>query len=135
MVKAVHLGWSQGQKIVKNFQTVCKDEEKNTPYVAQLIDFIEKEVIGQLASEADSHLRDFVEPGVTVEELWTTGGSSARPLEVKVQCLWGKVHHMFFIGEDARGCIVQTGSMQLYADKTGWDMKGIVGPVGTNDEL
>jgi len=70
-----------------------------------------------------------------VEELFASGGASKVPLEVKVQTLWGKVHHMWFVGMDARGCRTQTGSVQLYADKSGWDMKGIIGPVGTNDEL
>jgi hypothetical protein len=135
MIKAVHLAWSKGQKIVRGFQKMCKINETSDAYVTELIDFINSEVLGQRASEADAHLRDYVEPGVTVEELFASGGASKVPLEVKVQCLWGKVHHMFFIGMDARGCRAQSGSVQLYADKTGWDMKGIIGPVGTNDAL
>jgi len=41
----------------------------------ELVEFIEAEVLGQISRESDAHLR-FLEPGVTVEELFRSGGKS-----------------------------------------------------------
>jgi len=96
--------------------------------------FIDKEVMNVLPSEADQHLH-IIEPGVTVEELFKTGGNSKRPLEAKVQTLWGKVNHVFFVGEDPRGCGSPNSAWSLFRDKTGWDLNGMVGTPEGNDEV
>jgi len=137
MIKAIHLAWSKGQKVVKGWQKICNGKKVDVDaFISELITFIDTEVVGVLAAEEDAHLR-IVTPGVSVEELFVTGGRSTVPLEVKIQCLWGKVHHMWFIGQDSRGCQVQSGAFRLYADRTGWDLKGIVDEKsrGNNDPL
>lgn len=120
IIKATHLAWSGGMKIVRGWLQKCRDPNE----MAKLVTFIEEEVLGQLASEADKHLREYLEPGVTVEELFKTGGASMQPLEAKVQLVWGRVHQIFFIGQDARGCNVGSGAWMIYGDKTGWAMDG-----------
>jgi len=135
MVKATHLAWSAGQKVVMGFQKSCETPEASEAKLRELASFIEKEVLGQIACEADAHLRHYLEPGVTVEELFRTGGKSTMPLEAKVQTVWGKVHHMFLVGSDTRGCKIQSGAWNVYGDKTGWDLSGIIKPGGGNDEI
>jgi len=49
--------------------------------------------------------------------------------------LWGKVYNILMFGSDPRGCQTQTGSWVIFGDKTGWDMKGMIGPVGGNDPM
>eukprot|EP00421_Protoceratium_reticulatum_P031788 CAMPEP_0168464614 /NCGR_PEP_ID=MMETSP0228-20121227/55672_1 /TAXON_ID=133427 /ORGANISM="Protoceratium reticulatum, Strain CCCM 535 (=CCMP 1889)" /LENGTH=450 /DNA_ID=CAMNT_0008480127 /DNA_START=36 /DNA_END=1388 /DNA_ORIENTATION=- len=130
MIKATHMAWSAGMKIVRGWQQRCHQAEATQ----ELISFIETEVLGKMAGEADAHLRYYLQPGVTVEELFRTGGHSVQPLEAKIQVLWGKVHHMFLIGNDARGCKIQGGAWHVFSDKTGWDLSGIIKPGGANDE-
>jgi len=134
MIKATHLVWSKGKKIVKNFQNdYCAQESQSQTQMQNIfIKFIEEEVLNASPNEGDEHLKQLM-PGVTVEELFKTGGYSIKPLEAKVQVLWGKVHHIFFFGMDARGCRVNVGSWIIYGDKTGWDLNGIVRPGGKND--
>eukprot|EP00419_Tripos_fusus_P022947 CAMPEP_0172720610 /NCGR_PEP_ID=MMETSP1074-20121228/77281_1 /TAXON_ID=2916 /ORGANISM="Ceratium fusus, Strain PA161109" /LENGTH=439 /DNA_ID=CAMNT_0013546149 /DNA_START=71 /DNA_END=1390 /DNA_ORIENTATION=+ len=131
-IKATHLAWSKGQKIVLNWQEQCRHNKENA--VNEYADFAEQEVLNVQAGAADEHLQQLI-PGVTVESLFKTGGDSNKPLEAKVQVVWGKVHHMFFFGEDDRGCKVNVGSWQVYGDKTGWDLNGIIQPGGGNDAL
>jgi len=131
-IKATHLAWSKGQQIVRNWQETCKNNLDDK--VAELADFVETSILNVQASPADEHLQ-LLTPGVTVESLFKTGGESTKPLEAKVQVLWGKVHHMFFFGEDDRGCKINVGSWQIYGDKTGWDLQGIIHPRGGNDAL
>jgi hypothetical protein len=135
IIKAVHLAWSAGQKIVKGWQKDCEYEGSTNKVIDEIATFVDTEIMGRLASEADAHLREFVTPGVTVEELFKTGGESKRPLEAKVQVVWGKVHHMFFVGDDPRGCTVYSGAWSVLGDGTGWDLKGMVNGVGENDEV
>jgi hypothetical protein len=131
-IKATHLAWSQGQKIVKDFQKDCKSNISKVQ--EEFANFIETEILNRKASDADEHLQK-LSPGVTVESLFKTGGKSIKPLEAKVQVLWGKMHHMFFFGMDDRGCRVNVGTWQIYGDKTGWDLSGIIQPGGGNDAL
>jgi len=130
MIKATHLAWSNGMKLVRGWQETCHASDADRR-IAELAEFIETEVLGQIASEADAHLRLYLEPGVTVEELFRTGGQSVQPLEAKTVVLWGKVHHMFLIGSDSRGCRTQSGAWQIYGDKTGWDLNGMIGASDT----
>jgi hypothetical protein len=133
IIKAVHLAWSQGQKIVRGWQKDCPFEGPTNTKIAALADFVDKEIINARASEAEQHL-NLVEPGVIVEELFKTGGHSKAPLEAKVQTLWGKVHHMYFVGDDPRGCKSFNSAWSYNGDKTGWDLKGMRGE-GVNDEV
>jgi hypothetical protein len=136
-MKPTHLAWSKGIKIVRNFRSdYCdKDPQQKQQKMDEYATFIETEILAKKASEADAHLRKYLTPGVTVESLFQTGGASTQPLEAKVQVVWGKVHHMFIFGMDHRGCRVHVGAWQIYGDKTGWDLKGIIKPRGGNDEL
>jgi hypothetical protein len=135
IIKAVHLAWSAGQKIVRGWQKDCEYEGSTNKVVDELAVFVDKEIMSVLASEADAHLREFVTPGVTVEELFKTGGHSKRPLEAKVQVVWGKVHHMFFVGDGPRGCKSYPGAWSILGDGTGWDLNGMIGTPGGNDEI
>lgn len=135
IIKAVHLAWSAGQKIVRGWQKNCEYGGSTNMVIEEVALFVDKEIMNVLASEADAHLREFVTPGVTVEELFKTGGQSARPLEAKVQVVWGKVHHMFFVGDGPRGCKIYPGAWSILGDKTGWDLKGMIGQPGGNDEI
>jgi hypothetical protein len=134
IVKATHLAWGDGMKIVRGWSEQCKDSATLDKAVSDLTKYVEDEVLGQVARDSDAHLQA-MDPGVTVEELFKTGGNSARPMEAKVQCLWGKVYLMFFVGQDSRGCNSLSGSWSVYGDKTGWDMKGMIGAGGGNDEI
>jgi len=134
-IKATHLAWSKGQHLVRDFQKDCQQKASSDRIAEELAVFIEKNILNVKASVADAHLREYLTPGVTVESLFKTGGLSTQPLEAKVQVLWGKVHHMFLIGTDNRGCRVNTGSWQIYGDKTGWDLSGMIKPSGGNDAL
>jgi len=127
IIKAVHLAWSAGQKIVTGWQNDCPHNSSTNAKLEELAEFVDKEIMGQLASEADGHLREYVKPGMTMEALFKTGGHSKRPLEAKVQVLWGKVHHMFFVGEDSRGCVSYQGAWSVLGDRTGWNLNGISG--------
>merc|ERR1712023_285115 len=62
----------------------------------------------------------------TVEELFRSGGKSVIPMEAKVQVLWGKTYMMFLVGHDPRGCRSIAGAWELYGDKTGWDLHGML---------
>jgi len=134
-IKATHLAWSKGQYLVKDFQKDCQQKTSSDRISEELAKFIEESILSVKASVADAHLREYLTPGVTVESLFKTGGLSTQPLEAKVQVLWGKVHHMFLIGTDNRGCRVNGGSWQIYGDKTGWDLAGMIKPTGGNDAL
>jgi len=134
MIKATHLAWSNGMKIVRGWQEACHAETASQK-IAELVEYIEAQVLGQIASEADAHLRLYLEPGVSVEELFRTGGKSVQPLEAKVVVIWGKMHHMFLVGSDSRGCRTQSGAWQIYGDKTGWDLKGMIGSGEGNDAI
>jgi hypothetical protein len=135
IIKAVHLAWSKGQKIVRNWQKDCEQKATTNAAIDELADFVDKEIMNQLASPADKHLREYVTPGVTMEALFKTGGMSKRPLEAKVQTLWGKVHHIFFVGQDPRGCTSYIGAWQYNRDKTGWDFNGMLGGPEERDEI
>jgi len=137
-MKPTHLAWSKGIRIVKDFRKkYCEEEDqhKKEQQMMEYVTHIEQEILNKRASEADAHLRLYLVPGVTVESLFSTGGASIQPLEAKVQVLWGKVHHMFLFGMDHRGCRVHVGAWQIYGDKTGWDLNGIIKPSGGNDEF
>lgn len=134
IVKATHLAWSAGQQIVKGWQETCRSEPSLSARTQDLVQFIEDKVLGQVSRDADAHLR-FLEPGVTVEELFRTGGNSLQPLEAKVTVLWGKVYSVIMCGSDHRGCQSQSGSWMFFGDKTGWDMKGMINPEGGNDPV
>jgi len=135
IIKAVHLAWSKGQKIVRNWQKDCEQEASTNAKIDELAKFVDEEIMNQLASEADKHLREYVTPGVTMEALYKTGGKSKRPLEAKVQVLWGKVHHIFFVGDDPRGCTSYIGAWQYNRDKTGWDFNGMLGGKEERDKV
>jgi hypothetical protein len=135
IIKAVHLAWSKGQKIVRNWQKDCEQKATTNTAIDELAVFVDKEIMNQLASPADKHLREYVTPGVTMEALFKTGGMSKRPLEAKVQTLWGKVHHIFFVGQDPRGCTSYIGAWQYNRDKTGWDFNGMLGGKEKRDEI
>lgn len=136
IIKAVHLAWSKGQKIVRNWQRDCPHEAETNSKLEEIAEFVDKEIMSQVASEADAHLREYVKPGVTMEALFATGGLSKRPLEAKIQVLWGKVHHIFFVGEDPRGCVSYAGAWSLFGDRTGWDFNGMRDdPLETHDEV
>jgi len=134
MIKAVHLAWSKGQRIVRGWQTDCPYEDLTNRKIEELANFVDREIMNVIASEADQHLR-MIQPGVIVEELFKTGGHSKRPLEAKVQTLWGKVALMTFIGEDPRGCVSQDPAWHYFRDGTGWDLKGMLGSTAGNDEV
>jgi len=137
IIKATHLAWSAGQKIVRNWQSVCDGgDDAVTQKVGELVDFIKAEVLGQKASEADMHLR-LMKPGVTVEELFVTGGPPNEPLEAKVFVLWGKAHSMLLRGADNRNCKTNIFSWYYYADedKSGWDFTGALAPGQDGDEI
>lgn len=133
IIKAVHLAWSQGQKIVRGWQKDCGHEGSKMTKIQALADFIDKEILNARASEAEQHLL-LVQSGVVVEELFKTGGNSKAPLEAKVQTLWGKVHHMYFVGDDPRGCKSFNSAWSYNGDNTGWDLNGMRGE-GMNDEV
>merc|ERR1719188_847594 len=126
IVKATHLAWSRGMKILRGWQETCQHPASLRGNITQLAAFIQEEILNQKMGENDAHL-NFLEPGFTVEELFKTGGSSIQPLEAKVQVVWGKVHQIFFIGQDSRGCQVGSGSWVIYGDRSGWDLGGMVG--------
>jgi len=119
---------------VRGWQGTCSSEAGLSARTQELVQFIEEEVLGQVSRDADAHLR-FLEPGVTVEELFRTGGNSLQPLEAKVTVLWGKVYSVFMTGSDHRGCQSQVGAWLFFGDKTGWDMKGMISPEGGNDPV
>jgi len=137
IIKATHLAWSAGQKIVRGWQRVCGGGDAAfTAKVGELVEFVEKEVLGQKASEADMHLR-LMKAGVTVEDLFVTGGPPNEPLEAKVNVLWGKVHSMLMRGADNRNCQTNPYSWIYYADKekSGWDFTGALAPGQAGDPL
>jgi len=133
MIKATHLSWSAGMKIVRNWQQVCGGSLQEE--VDKLTAYIESDILGQLARETDAHLRNILEPGVSVEELFRTGGASMIPLEAKVQVVWGKAYLVWIVGQDNRGCQSRSGAWHVYPDKSGWDLKGIISKKGGSDEV
>jgi len=120
IIKATHLAWSGGQKIVRGWLQRCKDPQE----LDNLVQFVQAEALDKLAGEADAHLRKYLEPGFTVEELFQSSLIPGPPLEVKAQVVWGKLHQVFLIGQDHRGCNVGSGSWNVYNDGTGWTMGG-----------
>jgi len=131
MIKASHLSWSAGMKIVRGWQEVCKGGALHEK-IQELTAYVEKNIIGQLARETDAHLLEVLEPGVSVEELFRTGGESMIPLEAKVQVIWGKAYLVWIVGQDNRGCQSQCGAWHIYGDKSGWDLKGVRVPNSTS---
>jgi hypothetical protein len=121
-------------KIVRNWKQACEGGSLQGE-IDKLSAYIEKDILGQLARETDAHLRDILEPGVSVEELFRTGGASMIPLEAKVQVVWGKAYLVWIVGQDNRGCQSQSGAWHVYPDKSGWDLKGIISKNGGNDEV
>lgn len=135
IIKATHLAWSMGQKIVRGWQEVCTSgDDAVTAKIGELVEFIGAEVLGQKASEADMHLR-LMKAGVTVEELFVTGGPPNEPLEAKIVVLWGKAHSVFLRGADNRNCQTNIFSWYYFADKSGWDFTGPVAAGEAGDEL
>jgi len=120
IIKATHLAWSGGQKIVRGWLQRCKNPQE----LDDLVQFVQTEALDKLAGEADAHLREYLEPGFTVEELFKSSLIPGPPLEVKAQVIWGKLHQVFLIGQDHRGCNVGSGSWNIYSDGTGWTMGG-----------
>jgi hypothetical protein len=131
IIKATHLAWSKGQKIVTDWDKTCEDyllkgNAGAHMRIQELAEFIEAEALDAYPNEEDMHLT-FLEPGVTVEELFNSGGASGRPLELKVVVLWGKAYHAFVVGSDTRGCEISNGAWEMYPDGTGWNLNGLIG--------
>lgn len=127
IIKATHLAWSKGQKIVSDWDTVCTGMHGDIgALIQELAEFIEAEALNAFPNAEDMHLEK-LEPGVTVEELFFSGGASGRPLEIKVVVLWGKAYHAFVVGSDTRGCPISNGAWTMYPDGTGWNLHGVIG--------
>lgn len=126
IIKATHMAWSMGQKIVRNFQARCKDGLQAE--IDALGDFIEHGVLSLRNTDPDSqHLAEALKPGVIIEELFSTGGLSRKPLEAKALVVWGKVFDIWMLGEDHRGCKIVSGTWKVYGDGTGWNLNGMMG--------
>jgi len=123
IIKPTHLSWSAGLKIVPNKEEKCKQED----FIQEVVKHVEQNILVKENRESDKHLTK-LDAGFTIEELFSSGGTSMRPLEAKVQVLFGKVFEIFFVGMDPRGCTSGCGSWTIYpGDKVrGWDFKGIL---------
>merc|ERR1711972_202333 len=66
LIKATHLSWSAGLKVVRGWQNVCKDPATLLGNLTHLAAFIQDNILSATNREADAHL-NFLEPGVTVE--------------------------------------------------------------------
>lgn len=124
--------------IVKNKNKKC---EKPDEFIREVIDHVERNILVKRNRPSDKHLTK-LDAGFTIEELFSSGGQSGRPLEAKVQVLFGKVIEIFFVGQDPRGCTNGCGSWTLFPpierDGTlrGWDFKGIISdPDGDRDSI
>ena len=124
--------------IVKNKNKKC---EKPDEFIREVIDHVERNILVKRNRPSDKHLTK-LDAGFTIEELFSSGGQSGRPLEAKVQVLFGKVIEIFFVGQDPRGCTTGCGSWTLFPpierDGTlrGWDFKGIISdPDGDRDSI
>eukprot|EP00939_MAST-03C_sp_MAST-3C-sp1_P000608 g608.t1 len=126
IIKPTHLSWSAGIKAVKGWQEKCARAMTIEEDILALARFAEENILTKANRASDAHLA-LLEPGLTVEELFQTGGHSKRPLEAKVELLFGKVYTVFFVGDDHRGCTVGAGAWNVYADRTGWNLAGIIG--------
>merc|ERR1719506_1385801 len=129
IIKATHMAWSMGQKIVRGWQAKCKGELKKE--IDVLADFIERDVLSLRNTDPDSqHLAEALKPGVIIEELFATGGLSKKPLEAKALVVWGKVFDIWMLGEDHRGCQIVSGTWKVYRDGSGWNLNGMIGEKG-----
>merc|ERR1719401_2145188 len=118
---------SMGVKIIRGWQGVCSDPSTLQGNITKLVAFIETEILSVVTDAPDAaHLR-LLEAGFVVEELFKTGGSSTQPLEVKALVLWGKLHQLYLIGSDSRGCQVGAGAWTIFRDGSGWDLGGMAG--------
>ena len=123
IIKPTHLSWSAGLKIVSNKDRKCEQEG----FIQEVVDHVEQNILVKENRESDKHLTK-LDAGFTIEELFSSGEKSTRPLEAKVQVLFGKVFEIFFVGMDPRGCTSGCGSWTIYPGETvrGWDFKGIL---------
>jgi hypothetical protein len=126
IIKATHLAWSMGQKIVRGWQKTCMKAGLHDE-IAVLANFIEGSVLALRNTDPDmQHLAESLKPGVIIEELFSTGGLSGVPLEAKTMVVWGKVFDIYMKGEDNRGCAISGGNWDVYGDGTGWNLNGMM---------
>jgi len=125
-IKATHMAWSAGQKIVWGWDKTCSGPERDAK-IESLADYVVDEVLSLRNTDADSaHLAEAVRPGVIVEEIFRSGGASKRPLEAKALFVWGELYEVFMIGEDARGCASTSGAWKIYGNGNGWNLNGML---------
>jgi len=125
-IKATHMAWSAGQKIVRGWQETCQGADLAAE-IEKLADYVVDDVLTLRNTDADSaHLAEAVRPGVIVEEIFQSGGASGRPLEAKALFVWGELYEVFMIGEDERGCSSTCGSWKVYGNGNGWNLNGML---------
>jgi len=125
-IKATHMAWSAGQKIVRNWAETCKSDNLSEE-IEKLADYVVDGVLSLRNTDADSaHLAEACKPGVIVEEIFQSGGESQRPLEGKALFVWGQLYEVFMIGDDERGCTSTSGSWKVYGNGNGWNLHGML---------
>jgi len=128
IIKPTHMSYSKGIKVVRDWQATCQTEASLQEKLKSLTDFTYKEALlpDAIHTVENAHLQGMPH-GIVVEELFSSGGASTKPLEVKVQVLFGKVYDMWFMGIDHRGCHAYGGTWHVFGDKTGWNLNGLMG--------
>jgi hypothetical protein len=125
-IKATHMAWSAGQKIVRGWDATCSSPERDAT-IEELADYVVNDVLSLRNTDADSaHLAEAVRPGVIVEKIFQSGGASQRPLEAKALFVWGELYEVFMIGEDSRGCASTNGAWKIYGNGNGWNLNGML---------
>ena len=76
IIKPTHLSWSAGLKIVPNKEEKCKQED----FIQEVVKHVEQNILVKENRESDKHLTK-LDAGFTIEELFSSGGTSMRPLE------------------------------------------------------
>jgi len=128
IIKPTHMSYSKGIKVVRDWQASCENEASLEERLKSLTNFTYKEALlpDAIHTVENEHLQGMPH-GIVVEELFSSGGASTKPIEVKVQVLFGKVYDMWFMGMDHRGCRVRGGTWHVFGDKTGWNLNGLIG--------